>query len=132
MGHTSATTLERLIQDVKLTPVELCPSWKLEGKHIHTSGNAYRIVVFYENHEHTFLFFDNAKNASTKTEILGCWVSDAMAYEDCMDMDEFIDSFGYKQASEGINAYKACERQWLALQKMFNFDEIQLLKQMNS
>jgi len=49
---------------------------------------------------------------------LECFVSDAIAYMNSEDIDDFAREFGYAKVSEVIRAYRGCERQYKKLKRL--------------
>ena len=51
---------------------------------------------------------------------------DAMAYENCFNLDDFMDEFGYdyEQSKDAEKVYKNCERQYKKLHRLFTEEEI--------
>lgn len=96
------------------------------GKSKKTSGNEYSVVLKYNGNSITMLFHDNYKNESGKDDFLYALLMDAMAYENCFNLDDFMDEFGYgyDQRKEAEKAYKACEKQYNKLHRLFTEKEI--------
>ena len=98
-----------------------------------TSGNEYSVILKYCGNSITMLFHDNYKNESGKDEFLYALLMDAMAYENCCSrfgFGDFMKEFGYdyEQEKEAAKAYKACERQYHKLHRLFTKEEIELLQ----
>lgn len=95
-----------------------------------TSGNEYSVVLKYCGNSITMLFHDNYKNESGKDEFLYALLMDAMTYENCFNLADFMDELGYDydQRKEAEKAYKACERQYHKLHRLFTKEEIELLQ----
>lgn len=100
------------------------------GKSKKTSGNEYSVVLKYNGNSITMLFHDNYRNESEKDEFLYALLMDAMAYENCFNLADFMDEFGYgyDQREEAEKAYKACERQYKKLHRLFTEEEIEELQ----
>lgn len=99
------------------------------GKSTKTSGNEYSVVLKYNGNSISILFHDNYKNESGKDEFLYALLMDAMAYENCFNLADFMDEFGYDydQRKEAEKVYKACERQYKKLHRLFTEEEIEEL-----
>ena len=99
------------------------------GKSNKTSGNEYSAVLKYKGNSITMLFHDNYLNKSGKDEFLYALLMDALAYENCFNLADFMDELGYDydQRKEAEKAYKACERQYKKLNKLFTKEEIEEL-----
>lgn len=91
------------------------------------SGNAYKITLSYKGHWCSFIFHDNYKNESKKSDFLYCLVLDAQAYENSRDAYEFMSEFGYKSFDEARKVRNACEKQYERLHRLFNQTEIDIL-----
>lgn len=100
------------------------------GKSKKTNGNEYSVVLKYNGNSITMLFHDNYKNESGKDDFLYALLMDAFAYEDCFNLANFMDEFGYDydQRKEAEKAYKACERQYNKLHRLFTEKEIEELQ----
>ena len=100
------------------------------GKSNKTSGNEYSVVLKYNGNSITILFHDNYRNESGKDEFLYALLMDAMAYENCFNLDDFMDEFGYgyEQKEEAEKVYKACKRQYNKLHRLFTEEEIKELQ----
>lgn len=100
------------------------------GKSKETSGNEYSVVLKYNGNCITMLYHDNYKNESGKDEFLYALLMDAMAYENCFNLADFMDEFGYDydQRKEAEKVYKACERQYNKLHRLFTEEEIKELQ----
>lgn len=100
------------------------------GKSNKTSGNEYSVVLKYNGNCITMLYHDNYKNESGKDEFLYALLMDAMAYENCFNLADFMDELGYDydQRKEAEKAYKACERQYKKLNMLFTEEEIEELQ----
>ena len=96
------------------------------GKSKQTSGNEYSVVLKYNGNSITMLFHDNYLNESGKDEFLYALLMDAMAYENCSNLADFMDEFGYgyERRKEAEKAYKACEKQYNKLHRLFTEEEI--------
>ena len=97
-----------------------------------TSGNEYSVVLKYNGNSITMLFHDNYKNESGKDDFLYALLMDAMAYENCFNLADFMDEFDYgfgqTEKERAQKAYKACERQCNKLHKLFTEEEIEELQ----
>ena len=100
------------------------------GKSNKTSGNEYSVVLKYNGNSITMLFHDNYLNESGKDEFLYALLMDAMAYENCSSLADFMDEFGYgyERRKEAEKAYKACEKQYNKLHRLFTEEEIKELQ----
>lgn len=100
------------------------------GKSKKTSGNEYSVVLEYNGNSITMLFHDNYKNESEKDDFLYALLMDAMVYENCFSLSDFMDEFGYgyEQRKEAEKAYKACEKQYNKLHRLFTEEEIKELQ----
>ena len=100
------------------------------GKSNKTSGNEYSVVLKYNGNSITMLFHDNYRNESEKDEFLYALLMDAMLYEDCPNLADFMGELGYDydQREEAEKAYKACERQYNKLHRLFTEEEIKQLQ----
>ena len=100
------------------------------GKSKQTSGNEYSVVLKYNGNSITMLFHDNYLNESGKDEFLYALLMDAMAYENCSNLADFMDEFGYgyEQKKEAEKTYKACESQYKKLHRLFTEEEIKQLQ----
>lgn len=100
------------------------------GKSKQTSGNEYSVVLEYNGNSITMLFHDNYKNESGKDDFLYALLMDAMAYENCFNLTDFMDEFGYdyEQRKDAEKAFKACERQYNKLHRLFTEKEIEELQ----
>ena len=96
------------------------------GKSKQTSGNEYSVVLKYNGNSITMLFHDNYLNESGKDEFLYALLMDTMAYENCSSLADFMDEFGYgyERRKEAEKAYKACEKQYNKLHRLFTEEEI--------
>ena len=100
------------------------------GKSKQTSGNEYSVVLKYNGNSITMLFHDNYKNESEKDDFLYALLMDAMAYENCFNLADFMDEFGYdyEDKDKAEKAYKACEKQYNKLHRLFTEEEIKELQ----
>ena len=100
------------------------------GKSKQTSGNEYSVVLKYNGNSITMLFHDNYRNESEKDEFLYALLMDAMAYEDCPNLADFMGELGYDydQREEAEKVYKACKRQYNKLHRLFTEEEIKELQ----
>ena len=101
------------------------------GKSAMTSGNEYSVVLKYNGNSITMLFHDNYKNESGKDDFLYALLMDGMAYENCFNLADFMDEFGYdyEDKDKAQKVYKACERQNNKLHRLFTYDEINRLQE---
>ena len=101
------------------------------GKSKETSGNEYSVTLKYKGGCISMLFHDNYKNESGKDDFLYALLMDGLAYENCYNLADFMDEFGYDydDKDKATKAYRACERQNKKLHRLFNFEEIQQLQQ---
>ena len=101
------------------------------GKSKETSGNEYSVVLKYNGNCITMLFHDNYKNDSGKDDFLYALLMDGLAYENCYNLADFMDEFGYDydQKDKAQKAYKACERQYNKLHRLFTDEEIEQLQE---
>ena len=101
------------------------------GKSKQTSGNEYSVVLKYNGNSITMLFHDNYKNESGKDDFLYALLMDALAYESCFNLADFMDEFGYdcEDKDKAEKAYKACERQNNKLHRLFTYEEIERLQE---
>lgn len=97
------------------------------GKSEMTSGNAYKVTLYYRGHRCSFVFNDNFENKSTKKDFLYCLVLDAQAYDNVSDAWEFARAFGYEYNAETRKLYSECKKQSERLHRLFNDTEIDLL-----
>lgn len=100
------------------------------GKSNKTSGNEYSVVLKYNGNSITILFHDNYRNESGKDEFLYALLMDAMLYEDCPNLADFMGELGYdyEQKEEAEKVYKACKRQYNKLHRLFTEEEIKELQ----
>ena len=100
------------------------------GKSNKTSGNEYSVVLKYNGNSITILFHDNYRNETGKDEFLYALLMDAMLYEDCPNLADFMGElgYGYEQKEEAKKVYKACERQYNKLHRLFTEEEIKELQ----
>ena len=101
------------------------------GKSKETSGNEYSVVLKYNGNCITMLYHDNYKNESGKDEFLYALLMDAMAYQNCYNLADFMDEFGYdyEDKDKAKKAYKACERQCNKLHRLCTMEEIEQLQE---
>ena len=100
------------------------------GKSKETSGNEYSVVLKYNGNSITMLYHDNYKNESDKDNFLYALLLDGLAYENCYNLADFMDEFGYDydNLDKAKKAYKACERQCEKLYRLFTHEEIEQLQ----
>lgn len=100
------------------------------GKSKETSGNEYSVVIKYNGNCITMLYHDNYLNDSGKEEFLYALLVDSFAYEECYNLADFMDNFGYDydQKDKAMKAYKSCARQYNKLHRLFNEQEIEQLQ----
>ena len=101
------------------------------GKSTQTSGNEYSVVLKYNEKSITMLFHDNYRNESEKDDFLYALLMDAMLYEECPNLADFMRELGYdyEQRKEAQKVYRACERrQYNKLHKLFTEEEIKELQ----
>ena len=100
------------------------------GESKQTSGNEYSVVLKYNGNSITMLFHDNYLNESGKDDFLYALLMDAMLYEDCPNLADFMGELGYdyEQRKEAQKVYKACERQYNKLHRLFTEKEIEELQ----
>lgn len=113
-------TLHRLYDSIKCKRTYI-------GKSHMTAGNAYRITLTYNNKQCRFIFNDNIYNDSKKSDFIACLLRDAEAYEFAGDLAGFMRDFGFLDGKEAKPIYKACEKQFYRLIKLFSREEIELL-----
>lgn len=65
------------------------------GKSTQTSGNEYSVVLKYNEKSITMLFHDNYRNESEKDDFLYALLMDAMLYEECPNLADFMRELGY-------------------------------------
>lgn len=98
------------------------------GKSKQTSGNEYSVVLKYNGNSITMLFHDNYKNESGKDDFLYALLMDAFAYEDNQNVEDFMLEFGYEDIEQATKIYKACEKQYNKLHRLFTEEEIEELQ----
>jgi hypothetical protein len=102
------------------------------GKSKVTSGNEYSVVLKYNGNSITMLYHDNYLNKSGKDEFLYALLMDAMTYENCLNLADFMDEldygFGQTEKERAQKAFKACERQYKKLHRLFTEEEIKELQ----
>ena len=82
--------------------------------HWNPSGNHYRVTIRVNGKRHTFDFWGSyadmtqGKPAELRAA-LSCFASDAMAFDNTRDVDDFSAEFGYTKPSEAIRAYNGCK-----------------------
>ena len=95
------------------------------GKSKETSGNEYSVVLKYNGNSISMLYHDNYKNKSDKDEFLYALLLDGVAYENCYNLADFMDEFGYEDKTKATKAYNACKRQCEKLHRLFTYEEIE-------
>lgn len=95
-----------------------------------TSGNKYRITLKYNNKKVWFYFNDNYYNKSTLKDFIYCLLLDANCYYyNENDFESFCLELGYDAFKpESKKIYKACQKQFERLNKLFNKDEVAQLE----
>lgn len=91
------------------------------GKSEMCSGNKYRITLSNDNGTIWFVFHDNFHNNSSEREIIECLISDAEAYENCYNLADFQNEFGYENDKEAERVYYACKKQSERLHKLLGY-----------
>lgn len=101
------------------------------GKSKKTGGNEYSVVLKYNGNSITMLYHDNYKNESDKDEFLYALLMDSLAYENCFNLADFMDEFGYDydQKDKALKDYEACARQYNKLHRLFTEEEIEQLQE---
>lgn len=107
-----------------------------------TSGNTYKVTITYNKKSCTMKFHDNYRNESDKLDFVMCLLMDSECFESASSYEGFCQDFGYEPYEEkyyypyyGKNKksyaiYKACERQYKKLHRLFNDEEIEELQEM--
>lgn len=112
--------LEKLLSMIKCTKTYLRKSEMC-------SGDAYKITLSYHGKRCSFVFHDNYKNESKKKDFIYYLVLDALAYDNCPDVYNFMRIFGYVDVQQARTLYRACEKQSERLHRLFNQNEIDIL-----
>ena len=101
------------------------------GKSKETSGNEYSVVLKYNGNCITMLYHDNYLNKGDKDDFLYALLMDSFAYENCYNLADFMDEFGYEyeDKDKAQKIYKACERQYNKLHRLFTDEEISQLQE---
>ena len=98
-----------------------------QGKSEMTSGNAYKVRIYYNGKYCQMVFHDNYQNKSDKNDFLYSLLMDADAYNNTMDLDDFASAYGYEKNSECIRAYKACKAQAKKVERLFTEEEVEAI-----
>lgn len=96
------------------------------GKSERTSGNEYSVTLKYNGNSITMKYHDNYLNEGDRDDFLYALLMDSLAYENCYNLADFMDEFGYgyEDKDKAKKAYKACERQYNKLHRLFTQEEI--------
>lgn len=93
---------------------------------MHTRFN---ITLSYNQQSITFDYQCNTTMTEpTKKDCLYCLLMDSSSYEYCENIDDFASEFGYEKVSECIEAFNGCKKNYQKLHKLFNNDEIEVLR----
>lgn len=88
----------------------------------------HRVFVFIDGKRAQFDYYCN-KHDMTEDELVNafyCFVSDAVAYANAQDIDDFASEFGYTKITECMKAYKGCKSAYDKWQK-FDLDVYDML-----
>ena len=94
----------------------------------------YEVELLYEGKTYTTHFTDsvmayrNGDSINFKDVMYGL-LNDKSAYDNCTDIDDFANEFGYEKVSECIKAYKGCEETSKGLDKLFTEEELEQLRE---
>lgn len=67
-------------------------------------GGSYTSFDYYCN--------DGGLNDDSEIEAFYCFLSDALAYNNARDIDDFASEFGYDKVSDLLKAYNGCKDAW--------------------
>lgn len=98
------------------------------GKSKMTSGNEYSVTLQYNGNCITMTYHDNYLNEGDRDDFLYALLMDSLAYEDCQNVNDFMLEFGYEDIKQATKIYKACERQYNKLHRLFTEKEIEQLQ----
>ena len=129
----NATEEERMAEVLKYFP-----NFKLKTLYSGTSpkgANTYRVTIKNNDEEFTTTFTDSIYNTSrgersSNISILDCVLMDAQCYENCNSLEDFADNFGYdlyEERSKATRVFRACERQYNNIIKLFGSDGYEIL-----
>lgn len=123
-------TAENIINNLKFTAAEADEQTDLFTPE-HT---LFKCKITNKNNKKQFSFNYqcNTKNQQPNIEdCLYCLLLDVNCYESAINIDDFIQEFGYndnlQRIRQGEKAYKACKRTAKAIERLFNNDEIETL-----
>jgi hypothetical protein len=74
--------------------------------------DGYKVTLRYQKRQLTVPFYMGPAigREPTAADVISCLISDAFAYENARDIDDFARDFGYERVSETLAAYEACKK----------------------
>lgn len=94
----------------------------------------YNCEIVNANGSYLFTYQCNPKYVKpTKEGLIGCVLSDARCYQDCLigeeedNIQEFATMFGYDNVKELLKAFKGCKEAYTKINKMYSQEEQDLL-----
>jgi len=104
---------------------EDCPKWSHGFKKKH-----FKVTVSANEAVYTFDFWGNTRTHKPMVrkeliEAFEMFLSEAIDYDNCKNIDDFQAEFGFEKVSECIDAYDGCKKSWEAWKK-FHIDAYEL------
>ena len=113
-------------------------SSKIEyNKSVNRYNKYYYCKISYNNFDFNIGFHDSVFNYYSnkrlnKADVLYSAIVDMQSYISCSNINDFITEFGYDDYKRGLRAYKACERTFENMHKMFTNEELEKLEELLS
>lgn len=113
---------------MELKKIEMKYQKKLDQNNLFSSEHV-RYEVMISCNEKTLVteYQCNKRIEPTKEDVLGCLLSDTMAYDNCGGIDDFQKEFGFTKVSDCIKAYDGCKNSSKGMHTLFTEDELEEL-----
>lgn len=74
----------------------------------------HEVCVEIDGYKTSFDYYcnDGGLNDDSEIEAFYCFLSDALAYNNARDIDDFASEFGYDKVSDLLKAYDGCKDAW--------------------
>jgi hypothetical protein len=108
---STSTTINGIQFDIVCFNAEGRNEYKWKGQR-----KCFDIYISVNGNRKKFHFWDSisrfpqSANEETLLSCLECTLNDALAYDQCYNLADFCNEFGYEKHIEGLNAYNGCKR----------------------
>ena len=134
----NATEEERMAEVLKHFP-----DFKLKATYTGDSpkgANTYRVTIKNNDEKFSTTFTDSIYNTSrgersSNISILYCVLMDAQCYENSNSLEDFADNYGYdlyEERGKATRIFRACERQYNNIIKLFGSEGYEVLSAITS